>query len=226
MQVLLAQTLASIERHHPEAAYTLVLDNASPSRAAVGAAVGPAKPHQMRIRHVLHSLGQLGAYAAAERLLRGDTSERLAHPEAIETIVLLQHSTALAGPVHMPRGCAAAALSTMVNASTGGGWLDPNEYGMRWASAVAEAVGIPCAPPCTRGQLPARFSSTSASTQGTTLKWAAASHGVLALSRSAFDALCNLRLWPSPDGTRVRAGSSGQTLRGTRSLPSDSYQFV
>ena len=142
---LLAASLASVTCHHPGEAVAFVVDNASPARGLVAAAVGTSGSTSTRVRREAMSLGQLGAYAAAERLLRGNTSERLPYPEAIDTLVFLQHSTALAAPVRLPRGCSAAALSTLVNASTGGGWLDSNEYGMKWASAVAEALGIPCA---------------------------------------------------------------------------------
>jgi hypothetical protein len=202
---LLAQTLASIACFHP-GQIVLVVDNASPLGAvdaSIAAAQSRSKASGAHVVRQNVSRGQIGAWAAADRVL----SEGWLRDDQPELIVLLQHSTALARPVVLPVRCEAAALSTMVNVSAGGGWLAATEYGMQWASAVAEAVRISCAPPCTRGVLPSRFAAPVPSPHSSRapLEWAAASHAVLALSRAAFERLATLRMWPRAELQPVRA---------------------
>ena len=232
---LLQRTLVSIDCHHPRNAATLVVDNASPAghiEASIAAAQGCACDHEpssgghrRRVRLSAVSVwreavsrGQLGTWAAADRYLRG-------HAQNAELIVLLQHSTALAAPVRLPPGCAAVALSTLVNRTSGGAWMSPSANYMRWASEVAAALKIKCAHPCSHGQL--RTATTSSSTSTTSnnnvssallvadsttaahstadarrrewvMPWAgAAAHAVLALSRPAWERLRALRAWPT-----------------------------
>lgn len=170
---VLAATLRSIRCYHGGDAVTLVVDNASPS------ALPDMSP--MRVVTVRESLsrGQLGAWAVADAVLR---ESRYA---SIQTVVLLQHSTALAAPVRLPHPCRAAALSTLVSRGSGASWMSAEDNGMRWAAAVAASLRFACDAPCT--------SSSSASHP---FGWAAAAHGVLALSWPAWRELGALRLWP------------------------------
>ena len=229
---VLANTLASIGCHHPREA-VLVVDNASPPgavNASIGAAGEGARASVLQVVRESFSRGQLGAWAAADRFLHTavDGSGSRLQPELI---VLLQHSTPLAAPLRMPRGCHAVALSTMINASRGGAWLSTADPGMKWASAVAQAVNISCTVPCTQQQMEAAgearlgMTSTEANplaSQPFTLlahagrpavPWAGAAHGVLALTRGAWRHLTALRLWPSPDKHHPAAQPMGHMWR-------------
>ena len=207
---ILANTLASVACHEPGAA-VLIVDNASPpgaveaSVAAAGTAVR-SQVSDLTISHERLSRGQLGAWAAADRYVHKLNAS--GGPPAHQ-VVLLQHSTALAQAVRFRPRCAAVALSTLVDRTSGGGWLDAREKGMVWASAVAEVARIACASPCTRGNVPARLmvsppgrASSTGSSSARPMEWAAASHAVLALTRSGWDQLTSFRLWPSPSGQR------------------------
>ena len=192
---ILGRTLRSIQCYHPgDDARVLVVDNESPA-GNVEAAVAAARSIAGRviIRREDTSRGQLGSWAVADRFLRAS----LRRPQSV---ILMQHSTVLAAPVHLPRGCSAAALAEPVNRTSGGSWLQAEEGGMRWATAVAEGLHVHCAAPCTFRTLPSRYYSSSdrawASKRGPVLEWAAAAHAVLCLSWRAWQRLAAMRLWP------------------------------
>ena len=215
---ILANTLASIGCHHPGEAI-LIVDNASPSSRAVESSIAESgigtRAALLRIAPENFSRGQLGSWAAADRFLQDQADLAVGQlRERLSMVALLQHSTPLAAPLRLPSGCEAAALSTLVDGTNGGLWMASNESGMKWASAVAEAAQMDCAPPCTRGLLPQRLVERRPDPGGGmgtasvehAFEWAAAAHGVLALSSVAWKGLLKLRLWPSgPNGAQQPA---------------------
>jgi hypothetical protein len=222
---ILSSTLDSIACFQPSAE-VLVVDNASPLGSnAVNSAIALTR-HSSSLHINVHrtelSRGQLGSWAEADAFLRSNHDPRLALTASksaeADVIVLLQHSTALAAPVLLPAGCDAVSLAPLVNQSSGGGWMAPSEYGVRWASAMAEAIHLECASPCTRGLLPPRFSSapTAAATlrkppSPPPLEWSAAAHAVLAMRRPAWERLRALRIWPGTRRTTSDGNGSSST---------------
>ena len=216
---LLRDTLVSVHAHHPDNLVALlVVDNASP-RDGVMTALKTLEPRIrecVALRRQDTSHGMLGSWYEADAVLRaaatysaGATGShrpdallrtqptcfvRRVATDGVATVVLLQHSTQLVRPLpSLQSTCAAIALAGTVS-THGVGWLSRSSVSMRWASAKAHELGVPCAPRCTeraRGGM-----GTSCSHWEECTAWSAVLHSVLLLSREAFARLSSFHLWP------------------------------
>ena len=187
---LLNATLHSILLHHPNSP-TLLVDNASPDDSIVPSAIAAlpvAAREFIMLRRQQVSHGMLGSWHEADAYLRRDNK--------IARIVLLQHSTRLLRPLPPVDGsCVAIALGgTEANHSSA--WLSHTSASMKWASAKANQLKLPCGPQC-------RLSRNAAATLDQVCThweacddWSAALHSTLLLSRTGFTKLSEMGLWP------------------------------
>lgn len=158
---LLRRTVATIHCFHPQDTVLVVDNNSPPGNVEDALHMSPAELALHVIRPAGPSRAQLGAWAAAWHWLQAAKSRAAAMTYA--RFALLQHSTILLGPLPPPLpGCDATALAgsefwltEKMRAYSHGEphpkWFNPNKYlnrDMGYASAVAEALDIPCLPPC------------------------------------------------------------------------------
>ena len=205
---LLQRTLRSIRCYHPTDPI-LVVDNASPFRGNVGSAA--ASFENVLIVRQAHSFGQLGAWRVADELFlnltRSSNAEALdAMPlpftrQPIHSIAVLQHSTRLAGPLSFIPGCRVVSLGGHAR------WYMPtddeqqdmssnahpiNVYNvtpttLQFASTVAREASIECIAPCSYPNGTARLHG---------IHWEPVWHSAAIFSRSGWEDLARLGLWP------------------------------
>lgn len=205
---LLQRTLRSIRCYHPTDPI-LVVDNASPFRGNVGSAA--ASFENVLIVRQAHSFGQLGAWRVADELFlnltRSSNAEALdAMPlpftrQPIHSIAVLQHSTRLAGPLSFIPGCRVVSLGGHAR------WYMPTDdeqqdmssnahpikvYNvtpttLQFASTVAREAGIECIAPCSYPNGTARLHG---------IHWEPVWHSAAIFSRSGWEDLARLGLWP------------------------------
>ena len=242
---LLTSTLLSIHEHHTSSPI-LVVDNASPSDG-VSSTIA-ALPQLLRSRVVLStqrvSRGQVGSWQVADALLGGDVAyalsssssmpaafvQHVSAPNAIEKIVLLQHSTRLVAPLPrtLPHGCHAIAVGGALRDTSTRAWLSRSNTDMRWASQRANMLRVPCGPTCAQEraqQAQQQHSSDDSSDQcprwETCSDWSTALHAAIALDRVGWSKLRRYGLWPQParldhSGVRSRAEGMRHAEGGTR----------
>lgn len=205
---LLRRTLRSIRCYHPTDPI-LIVDNASPFRGNVGSAA--ASFERVLIVRQAHSFGQLGAWRVADELLlnltRPSNAEALdAMPlpfarQPIHSIAVLQHSTRLAGPLSFIPGCRVVSLGGSAR------WYMPTDdeqqdtpsnarpikvynltpANLQFASTVAREAGIECIAPCSYPNGTARLHG---------IHWEPVWHSAAIFSRSGWEDLARLGLWP------------------------------
>lgn len=248
-QDLLGATLTSIHTHHPTAP-VLVVDNASPIGRVQQALARLSDEHRQCTALRVHgpvSHGMIGSWHEADAVLsalaagksRGwlpllpDLPPCFASglkPGSIDRIALLQHSTLVRRPLPvLPAACTVVALSGTAREHIGTGWLRRQSVPMRWASAKAQELYVPCSPRCAATQAPYPSSSARPRAAGGNEDvrasdcirwdecddWSAATHATLLLSRAGFRELSSYGLWPTLDARGNLAFGNSSFARRT-----------
>ena len=189
---LLRDTINSIVQHRDLGDQVLVVDNASPMANVVASIVTnsslPVSAILLRVLTV--SRGMLGALCEADHVLRS------ARGSTIGRIIVLQHSTRLLCPIPpSPATCLGVALSGTANTSTSASWLSRSSLSMRWASARAHELRVPCGPRCAAIRA-ATDAAVCTRWDECGDDWAAVLHATLAFSRAGWSKLASYGLWP------------------------------
>ena len=214
---MLAATVSSIRCHHP-GSLVVVVDNGSPV-----ASIPPALAHTYDSSSTIvvalrQSMGQLGSWALARSMLREWNTSSLPPPfrgRRIDTVVFLQHTTALINPV--PAHGAHCAASCLTGAGRGvvsqiGGsdrtfdkydpFLDPSREPMRWVCNQLDHSDT-CVPPCgdagdgCRARISqGHWMALRGSGSNATRSWKVCDHSAVSFSRMAWEELSSASLWP------------------------------